>query len=64
MSPTQRNLTCPKGHRVTPANLSCMKRAGYYWCGKCVLDPDLLSMAGGPVTGAYYAPSKVREASA
>lgn len=50
------DLRCPKGHPVTPATLSCMKRAGWYWCGKCVLDPEMIAMSGRPMRGAFYSP--------
>jgi hypothetical protein len=51
-------MRCPNGHPVEPARgLTCMVRAGYYWCGKCESVPGGRSMAGGPMMGMYYSPS-------
>jgi hypothetical protein len=52
-------LYCAHGHVVAPAPLSCMRAAGWYWCGHCILDPEKLSMASSPIRGAYYPPSQV-----
>jgi hypothetical protein len=51
---------CPEGHRCRPARgMSCMVRAGYFWCARCITWEHGSSVAGGPIRGMYYPPSKV-----
>lgn len=52
--------SCPNGHDVRPARgPSCMVNSGYYWCGRCISEPPMRAMSGGPMMGMYYSKSQI-----
>lgn len=54
--------TCPNGHPVQKARgLTCMVRAGYYWCGRCESIPTYKTASGRPPMGMYYGPALIEQ---